>query len=318
MSTASLSDARSRVLVVEDEPALLSSMVRGLAKLDGVDVRGAATVREACRSIHETAPDMVVTDLDLPDGSGIEVVGELDRIGVRTPIAFVSAYIGKYRGLLPTRAGTDILEKPVSLERLRQLVAERLRGDEVTSSPFSATDYVQLAGMGRRSVAIQVRGRVAGRGRIVIREGDIWSAEDERGTGEDAFRRLVFLKDALVTCEPLDPKSQVARTIEGSCMSVMLEAARHLDEEDYAAEIEPEDCVDETWEAPPAPAPPPLPQLGNLSRSFDDVFDEGVDALLRKRFDIAYRFFAEADRLRPGDSRVTANLQRLRQMGWAK
>ncbi|MFO0735163.1 MAG: response regulator [Labilithrix sp.] len=304
MSTASRVEA-PRVLIVEDEPALLASMVRGLGKLEGVDIRGAGSVREARQAIQKAAPDMVVTDLDLPDGSGIDVVGELDRIGVRIPIAFVSAYVHKYRARLPTRPGCDILEKPVSLERLRHLVEDRLRGDEVLSSPFSATDYIQLAGMGRRSLTIEVRGRVAGRGRILIRSGEIWSAEDDRGTGEDAFRRLVFLKDAMTTCEPLDPRAEVSRTIHGSCISVMLEAARRMDEEELLLE-------DGDWEELPVPN-----TTATAKRGFEDLYEEGVDALLKKRFDIAFRAFSEAEQLKPGDPSVHANLERLRQMGWA-
>ncbi len=296
------------MLVVEDEPVLRASLVRGLARLPGIDVVGAGTVRDARRSIGVSPPDLVIADLDLPDGSGIEVAGELDRVGLRVPIVFVSAYVGRYRGRLPQRVGNEVLEKPVALERLRRLVAERLDGGaETSSSPFGVPDYVQLAGMGRRSVVIDVRGRVAGRGEIVIRGGEVWSARDERGEGLDAFRRLAFVRDAVVTCRAHEPvKDDTARTIHGSCESVLLDAARCLDEAEGGGAV-----MDDEWEAGGAPAPV------TPSHGFDELFEDGVDALLGKRFAEAFRAFDAADRMKPGDPRVQANLERLRQMGHA-
>ncbi|MBS2013246.1 MAG: response regulator [Deltaproteobacteria bacterium] len=334
MSSASLPEvapssggrARSRVrpphtlLVVEDEPILRASMVRGLSKLDGIDVVSTGTVDEARVAIRTNPPDFVICDLDLPDGSGIEVVGELDRVGLRVPIAFVSAFVGQYRGRLPKRAGTDVFEKPVSLERLRRLVGERLDEEaDVASSPFGVADYIQLAGMGRRSVVVDVRGRVAGRGEVVIRGGEVWSARDEQGDGLDAFRRLAFLADAVVTCRPLDHVEGSPRNVSGSCESVLLEAARRQDE--TSAQVD--DGWDESDEVPtekkPLPtssdemsAPPPT----TLPRAFSGLYEQGVDALLAKRFDEAYRAFREAEAIAPGDTRVHANLSRLRQMGY--
>lgn len=317
MSTASRAD-RQAVLVVEDEPVLRGSMVRGLSKLAGVDILGTGTVREARRTISESPPDLVITDLDLPDGSGIEVLGELDRLGLRVPVVVVSAFIGQYRSRLPKRPGTDVFEKPVSLDRLRRLVDERLRGrTDVASSPFGVTDYIQLAGMGRRSVVIDVRGST-NRGEILIRAGEVWSAHDEHGEGHDAFRRLAFLRNALVTCRPLGQMESIARTIHGSCESVLLESARCFDESEGTID---DAQWDESPTEPSATRSSTLPvaahePLANL-RAFQERYEDGVDALLGKRFADAYRAFLDAEEISPGDSRVHANLERLRQMGHA-
>lgn len=319
MPSASLLErpARHTVLVVEDEPVLRASMVRGLSKLADIEVVGTGSVREARAAIEARSPDLVITDLDLPDGSGIEVVGELDRVGLRVPIVFVSAFIGQFRSRLPKRAGTDVFEKPISLDRLRRLVGERLLEDvDVPSSPFGVADYIQLAGMGRRSVVIEVRGRLAGRGEVRIRGGEVWSARDEQGEGLDAFRRLAFLKDAIVTCGPLDAREETARSIVGSCESVLLEAARCKDESD-AEVLDDAWAEDDVWEEEKAPrtvsAPPVAP-----ARVFGEHYEDGVDALLAKRFDDAFRAFTIAEQVGPGDSRVHANLERLKQMGYGK
>lgn len=307
MSTASQPEVRT-VLVVEDETILRASMVRGLSKSEGLNIVDTGTVRQARSLVQSHLPDIVIADLDLPDGSGIEIVGELDRLGLRVPIVFVSAFVGQYRGRLPRRGGIDVFEKPVSLDRLRRLVSERLHDDaEVQSSPFGVIDYIQLAGMGRRSILIEVRGHVVGRGEIFIRAGEVWSARDERGEGMDAFRRLAFLSDAIVTCRALDPIEGGARMIEGSCEALLLEAARMKDEAEghnETVDLGWEDTPPETTTTPPDPV-----------QDFSELYEQGVDALLAKRFSEAYRAFFAADERVPGDPRVHANLERLRQMG---
>ncbi|MCL2776649.1 MAG: DUF4388 domain-containing protein [Polyangiaceae bacterium] len=105
------------------------------------------------------------------------------------------------------------------------------KSDEETASPFAVADYVQLAGMSGRSIVLEIRGLVAGRGTIVIRSGMLWSARDERGTGFDAFRRLTFLSDAAVHCSTLD-EGYVAEPcmFNVSCEKALLDAARINDE----------------------------------------------------------------------------------------
>ena len=218
------------ILFVEDEQTLRLSMVRGLSKLPGIKVSDAATLREAKRLIAATPPDLVISDLDLPDGSGIEVAAELGRLGLRVPIVFVSAYIGKYRHRLPTRGDVEVYEKPVGLDKLRAVVEEKLGlVDTAPISPFGVADYVQLAGMGRHSVVIEVRS-IGGHGRLHINGGELWSAEDSLGTGVDAFRRLVFLGAAQVTCRTLRKNELPTRDIGRSAESVLLEVARTFDE----------------------------------------------------------------------------------------
>ncbi|CAN0585800.1 unnamed protein product, partial [Laminaria digitata] len=62
----------------------------------------------------------------------------------------------------------------------------------------------------------------------------------------------------------------------------------------------------------PHRAPVPTTSQNN---HFDALFDEGVDALLRKDYSEAYAAFRAADQIRPDDRLVTANLQRLASLG---
>jgi CheY-like chemotaxis protein len=240
-----------KVLVVEDEATLRLSMVRGLAKLEGVQVAAASCTREAKEELTRGAPDLLISDLDLPDGSGLEVVAEAERLGLRVPVVFISAFLGRFRSRIPQRADVQVYEKPVSLERLRALVEERLgpRVEGMPTSPFGVPDYVQLASLGRYSVVIEVHSAGAA-GQILVHRGELWHARDAAGEGIAAFRRLAFQQPARVTCRTLGKHELPARTMDGSAESVLLDAARAFDEGPQDAPAQ---------EAPPAkPTPPPV------------------------------------------------------------
>jgi CheY-like chemotaxis protein len=324
------------ILIVEDEQTLRNSMVRGLSRLSGVHAMDAGTVQEAKRLLRRCTPELVISDLDLPDGSGIEVAAEADLLGLRIPIVFVSAYVGRFRHRIPNRAEVEVHEKPIALERLRGLVEEKLglgMDDNAPVSPFGVTDYVQLAGMGRHTVVIEVRS-MAGEGRLIIKGGELWSAVDSLGSGVDAFRRLVLLRAVHVLCRTLDHGEIPARNIDGSAEAVLLDVARTIDEMQHALQ-EPPSTLDDGWgdvldEAPPPPQPSrprakTLPSAAEVApppenarpAHFDDAFERGVDALLLKDYPAALAAFLDAEQLRPGDRRVLVNLRRLHDMGFA-
>lgn len=332
-------DPTRTLLLVEDEQTLRQSMVRGLSKVPGIELVDAGTARDAKRLMVAKPPHLVISDLDLPDGSGIEIASELDRLGIRAPIVFISAFVGKFKSRLPTRGDVEVWEKPVSLDRLRTLVEQKLGlTDDSVASPFGVADYVQLAGMGRHSVVIEIRA-MGGKGQLLIHKGELWSASDRLGRGIEAFRRLAFLQAAQVTCRTLSQGTLPPRDIDGSAESVLLDAARSLDEDERSGASKPQAAVDDEWEdvfsegptqkrsAPPpkrsAPPPssrrPPAPAPSSpavTARRFEEAFDRGVEALLAKDYARAYTAFLDASAFNPDDRRVVANLTRLRAMGF--
>lgn len=301
-------EARRLILLVEDEQTLRQTTARGLAKLGTVEVVEAATVREAKQLLERRTPALVISDLDLPDGSGLEVLTEIDRLTMRVPVLFVSAFLGKYRSRLPSRSDIEIFEKPITLEQLRRLVEDRLGvGVASDTSPFTAADYVQLAAMGHHSVVIELRSATV-RGRVVVNAGELWSAGDTRGHGADAFRRLAFASDVQVTCRTLAKHDLPTRDIVGgSAESLLLDAARELDE----ASRNGTHAV-----ATPPPTPADAPSRIKTD-GFAAAFEAGVDALLRKDYARAYQSFVAASQIVPDDRQVIANLQRLRAMGYS-
>jgi len=326
-------NAPKHVLVVEDESVLRASMIAGLAKLQGASVSGSATLQEAIAALDVAAPDVVVSDIDLPDGLGVALIGELAKRRLRAPVIFVTAYRAAYGSLIPPHASVEVLEKPISLDALRRVVAQRLGEEDAPPSPFVVADYVQLSCMGRHSVTIDVEWR-DGAGAVEIVHGELWSATDPSGVGPQAFRRLAFRHDVRIRCAASDAPPG-PRTIDLPWESVLMESARLDDEERRASRpafdlgdvsAAPDDFGDIEESPTMASATPssrvapsrPSPEVHVVTEEdrFAALYDEAIAALMTKDYRRAARALGKARALRPDHAMVAANLARLHDMGF--
>ncbi len=133
MSVASDSDGRPVVLVVEDEESYQDALNVGLT-VEGFIVVSASTLAQARELLASTKPDLILLDVMLPDGSGIDFCREVAN-SVRTPVIMVSARTSEVDIVLGLEIGAaDYVTKPY---RLRELIA-RMRA--VLRRPASPTD----------------------------------------------------------------------------------------------------------------------------------------------------------------------------------
>ena len=81
----------TRVLIVDDHPVFRDGLAGLLATLPGVEVAGTAgTAEEALAAIKETAPDVVLMDINLPGASGVEATRRASQIAPRTAVLVIS------------------------------------------------------------------------------------------------------------------------------------------------------------------------------------------------------------------------------------
>ena len=114
----------SRVLVIEDEDLQRTAFVRALSKLEECCVIGVGSLEAALESIDAQRPDVIVSDIGLPDRLGVELVKELSIRGIDVPVLFVTADVHTYRHLVPV--GVPLMEKPVPLVTLREMIRQML------------------------------------------------------------------------------------------------------------------------------------------------------------------------------------------------
>ncbi|HEY7600982.1 MAG TPA: ATP-binding protein [Methylomirabilota bacterium] len=113
----------ARLLLVEDEQPVRETLVRGLAR-GGYAVRDAGDVGDAVALLGREAFDLVITDLVLPGGSGLEVARTSKRAHPGVPVILVTGWPGRVdRETLDSHGIDAVVEKPVGLDTLRATVA---------------------------------------------------------------------------------------------------------------------------------------------------------------------------------------------------
>lgn len=116
-----------KVLVVDDEPAVRTSVRRGLI-LAGYDVEMAADGDEALAAFSGAPPDAVILDVLMPGTDGLEVCRRLRAVGDRTPVLMLTARDGVSDRVTGLDAGADdYLVKPFALEELLARLRALLR-----------------------------------------------------------------------------------------------------------------------------------------------------------------------------------------------
>ena len=119
----------SRVLVVEDEPALLRALRINL-RARGYEVVTASAGRQALAEARQRPPDVVVLDLGLPDLDGTEVIRDL-RAWSRAPVIVLSGRAGSEDKIGALEAGADdYVTKPFDMEELLARLRAALRRDD--------------------------------------------------------------------------------------------------------------------------------------------------------------------------------------------
>lgn len=230
-----------RILLLEDEAALRHSLCRVLEQGTDVTVSEAGSLKRALVLLDER-PDLVVADLDLPDGSGLDLLQELAFRELNVPVIVITGQLSRYSGHLPVSSSVDVLEKPIDVDELSRRVRRRLAPGQSAPprSAFTVADYLQLAGLARRNVCLTIRADGGLRGKIVVQDGQATWAEDQAGAGVAAFHRLALLPRADVVCKPEDTAIAVPN-VQGSLEQLLLEAARARDEQRRLGEsVEPE------------------------------------------------------------------------------
>ncbi|WP_373378560.1 sigma 54-interacting transcriptional regulator [Cupriavidus nantongensis] len=121
-----MSRAPDPILVIDDEADLRELLDISIRRM-GHDVVLAGSLAEARDKLAQGRYSLVLTDMRLGDGLGIEIVRQLSAAPERIPVAVITAYGSADNAVEALKAGAfDYIAKPVSLEQLRSLVLNAL------------------------------------------------------------------------------------------------------------------------------------------------------------------------------------------------
>ena len=128
------SDGRTTVLLVEDEPGYIEALDVVLS-VEGFTVTPATTLADARKILGELTPDIVLLDIMLPDGSGIDFCKEI-RTTSDVPVIMVTARSAEVDVVLGLEFGAaDYVTKPYRLRELTARIRAVLRRNATVDSP---------------------------------------------------------------------------------------------------------------------------------------------------------------------------------------
>ncbi len=126
-------EPKTRVFVVEDQPALQKSLLKALATFPEIEVVGASFQgEEGLEQMAKLEPDLVLLDLELPDIDGIEVTKRLKRRGLKTEVLILTSFDDEQKVYEAIQAGASgYLVKRVGPDKIRKGIHDVMEGGTV-------------------------------------------------------------------------------------------------------------------------------------------------------------------------------------------
>ncbi len=170
-------------LIVDDEPAILELLAITLEEMD-LAVMTAASLREARAAIAQAVPLFCLTDLRLPDGSGMELVRLLHDRHPQSPVAVITAYSSAEGAVEAMQAGAfDYMAKPIDLARLRRMAEQAVALAGLAVTPASAA--TRLVGSSPIMQRLREKILLLGRSNAPVH------IAGESGTGKELVARAI-------------------------------------------------------------------------------------------------------------------------------
>ena len=135
---------RQRILLIDDDPGL-SEVIGMLLEREDYAVEHAATVKASLQRISTSSFDLVVTDLKLPDGTGLDAIAGIRARHPALPIIVITSYSSMESAIGALRAGAvDYVIKPFRNEELLAAIARALNDHRlVRTRPLAIEAYIR-------------------------------------------------------------------------------------------------------------------------------------------------------------------------------
>ena len=179
-----------RVLIIDDEEDIRELLDLTLARM-GLSADCAGTVADAKKLLAKEQYGLCLTDMRLPDGSGLDIVSLISAEYGTTPVAVITAFGSTDNAVAALKAGAfDYLAKPVALDQLRTLIKSAINLPRATTTKDASVDKIgsgtaQLTGESGAIVAVrELIGKLARSQAPVYISG-------ESGSGKELAARLI-------------------------------------------------------------------------------------------------------------------------------
>lgn len=183
-----MSENRS-ALIVDDEHDIRELLVLTLGRM-GLRTDTAPNLAAAREMLATVAYDLCLTDMRLPDGSGLELVGEIGTRFPGTPVAVITAYGNVEAAVEALKAGAfDFVSKPVDIHVLRGLVRQAL---ELGERARRTSEEQSSRLLGASDAMVTLRNTIA---KVARSQAPVY-INGESGTGKELVARTIHAQGA--------------------------------------------------------------------------------------------------------------------------
>jgi len=174
-------------LIVDDEPDILELLNITLSRM-GISSKAAQNLTEAKQLLKTHHFDICLTDLQLPDGNGLELVEHIQTHCPNLPTAVITAFGSMEVAIKALKLGAfDFVSKPVNLKSLKNLVSSAIKIND-TETPVDRRSRDTL--LGDSIVMANVRAKIA---KLARSQAPIYIS-GESGTGKELVAKLLHEK----------------------------------------------------------------------------------------------------------------------------
>jgi two-component system, NtrC family, nitrogen regulation response regulator NtrX len=182
---------KAHLLLVDDDPNTLASLSRAF-RLAGHEATVCDNAARAVELLRAESFDLILSDVVMPGRSGLELLEDLKRAGVKTPIILISGQANIEMAVKATKLGAlDFLEKPLSTDKLLLTVENALRLSRLEDENRELRHRLgkhELVGTGpaMKKLVAQIERVAASETRVCIL--------GETGTGKELVARAIHEK----------------------------------------------------------------------------------------------------------------------------
>lgn len=172
--------AAHHALIVDDEPDIRELLAITLGRMD-IDCTTAADLGEAKRELERAKFDLCLTDMNLPDGNGLDLVAYIAQTKPALPVAVITAHGNMESAIQALKSGAfDFVNKPLDINDLRNLVSQAIRAGDAAGASTKTL-------IGESPKIQQLRETIR---KLARSQAPVYIA-GESGTGKELVARLI-------------------------------------------------------------------------------------------------------------------------------
>lgn len=270
------------VLLVDDEKNFLLSLADMLKdNADEFSIKTADNGKEAAAIIDDGNIDLVVTDLNMPEMDGFELMAHISQVNSELPVIAMTAYgTPEMESRLRNMGAFQYIEKPIDFDSLLRKIKDGLKAGSTKGhvAGISLPSFMQLLELDKKTCTLHVKSGKH-RGDMYFKQGELLSARTGKLTGQDAAFEIINWDNAEIEIENICKFDEDKRDINVPMGFLLIESARVKDEMGRPGvdeEGEEQAAVEEFAPAPPVTAEV---DVDNLSFAVSAPVESAVDTI---------------------------------------